>query len=182
MAKVKTSGVEDQLSVVAQLLTDTQKNITVLQKVMENVKLDKEEYKRYFLLASKSTIEEMKSVTGQEIAMMELISKGIVTMQEDSTQSIQTALSDALAKIEQATTKRVATAKQVYWLAGIVAIVLGTAVVSLEINRGFDSRIIQESLEKTKEAEYMTQELLQWMRENPKDAKKFKQWYKVNKQ
>ncbi|MGM1427986.1 hypothetical protein ACS126_01920 [Sphingobacterium lactis] len=35
-------------------------------------------------------------------------------------------------------------AKQVYWLAGIVAIVLGITTVFLEVNRSIDKRTITE--------------------------------------
>lgn len=173
MAKVRTSAAEDQLSVVAQLLIDTQKNIVILHDSMTKLQLDKEAYKRYFLSASQSAVEEIKSVTGEEIATMERISKEVVSRQEESIKSIQQALTNALSKIEQATVKKVTTAKQVYWLAGII----GISVISLEVNRGFDRKLIQESLEKTKEAEFMRMELIQWMNENPKDAKKFKEWY-----
>lgn len=63
----------------------------------------------------------------------------------------------------------------------MIAIVLGISIVSLEINRGYDRKIIQESLEKTKEAEFIRMKFIQWMNENPKDAKEFKEWYKKEK-
>lgn len=182
MAKVKTTATEDQLSVVAQLLIDTQKNIIVLHDTMTKLQLDKDTYKRYFLSASQTAAEEIKLVTGQEIATMECISKEVVSRQEASMQSMEKALASALNSIEQATLKKVTAARQVYWLAGIVAIVLGIAVLSLEVNRGYDRKVIQESLEKTKQAEFMRMELIQWMNENPKDAKKFKEWYNKGKE
>jgi len=49
-----------------------------------------------------------------------------------------------LSKIENATEQKIKTAKQVYWLAGIVAIVLGITTVFLEINRSIDKKTIAE--------------------------------------
>jgi len=45
MAKVKTSEIEDQLSVIAHLLTETEKNIKVLQKTADDLNLNKENYR-----------------------------------------------------------------------------------------------------------------------------------------
>lgn len=178
MAKVKTSEIEDQLSVIAHLLTETEKNIKVLQKTADDINLNKESYKAFFVQSVRASTETIKSVTSQEIIYMSKISDNVADNQNKAIASINKTLEIALSKIENATEQKIKTAKQVYWLAGIVAIVLGITTIFLEINRSIDKNIISEAVKSKAEVEAWKADLKQWMRDNPKDAKSFIEWNK----
>jgi len=178
MAKVKTSEIENQLSVIAHLLTETEKNIKVLQKTADDLNLNKEAYKAFFVQSIRASTETIKSVTSQEIASMGKVSDSVVENQNKAISSINKTLEIALSKIENATEQKIKTAKQVYWLAGIVAIVLGITTVFLGINRSIDKKTIAESVQGKAEVEAWKADLKQWMSENPKDAKSFIEWAK----
>lgn len=143
MAKVKTSEIEDQLSVIAHLLTETEKNTKVLQKTADDLNLNKDAYRAFFVQSMRASIKTIKSVISQEIASMAKVSDSVVENQKKQ-QHLSKTLEIALSKIENATEQKIKTAKQVYWLAGIVAIVLGITTVFLEVNRSIDKRTITE--------------------------------------
>lgn len=178
MAKVKTSEIEDQLSVIAHLLTETEKSIKVLQKTADDINLNKEAYKTFFVQSMTASTETIKSVTSQEIMSMSKISDNVADNQNKVIASINKTLEIALSKIENATEQKIKTAKQVYWLAGIVAIVLGITTVFLEINRSIDKKTIAAAVQGKAEVEVWKVDLKQWMSENPKDAKSFIEWTK----
>lgn len=108
---------------------------------------------------------------------MNKISSDIKSLQSSSIQNIEKALQIALVKIEQATERKIKTAKQVYWLAGIVAIVLGITTVFLEVTRSIDKTTIAEAIQGKAEVEVWKTDLEQWMKENPKTSRHFKEWY-----
>lgn len=56
---------------------------------------------------------------------MEKISKDVKENQNKAIQNINKSLEVALYKIEKATEQKIKTSKQVYWLVGVVAILLG---------------------------------------------------------
>lgn len=178
MAKVKTSEIEDQLSVISHLLTETERNIKVLQKTAGDLSLNKEAYTAFFIQSMRTSTETIKSVTSQEIACMSKISNNVIENQNKAIASINKTLEIALTKIENATEHKIKTAKQVYWLAGIVAVVLGITTIFLEITRSIDKEIIAEAVQGKAEVEAWKADLKQWMSENPKDAKSFIGWAK----
>ena len=92
MAKVKTSEIEDQLSVIAHLLTETEKNIKVLQKTADDLNLNKEAYKTFFVQSMRVSTETIKSVTSQEIASMGKVSDSVVEDQNKAITSINKTL------------------------------------------------------------------------------------------
>jgi len=150
----------------------------VLQKTADDISSNKEVYKAFFVQSMKASAETIKSVTSQEIASMGKVSDSVVENQNTAIASINKTLQIALSKIENATEQKIKTAKQVYWLAGIVAIVLGITTVFLEINRSIDKKTIAESVQGKAEVEAWKADLKQWMSENPKDAKSFIEWAK----
>lgn len=178
MAKVKTSEQEEQLSVIAHLLSETQKNVKELRSTVDDLSLNKDSYKAFFIEAVRTSSNNIKSITAEEIFSMEKISKDVKENQDKALQSINKSLEVALYKIEKATEQKIKTAKQVYWLAGIVAIVLGITTVFLEVNRSIDKRIITEAAQGKFEVESWKADLKQWMKENPRDAKSFIEWSK----
>jgi uncharacterized membrane protein len=178
MAKVRTSEIEDQLSVIAHLLTETEKNIKVLQKTADDLNLNKEAYKAFFVQSMRASTETIKSVTSQEIISMSKISDNVEDNQNKAIASINKTLQIALTKIEHATEQKIKKSKQVYLLAGIVAVVLGITTIFLEINRSIDKKTIAEAVQGKAEVEAWKADLKQWMSQNPKDAKSFIDWVK----
>jgi len=92
MAKVKTSEIEDQLSVIAHLLTETEKSIKVLQKTADDINLNKEAYKDFFVQSMRASTETIKSVTSQEIMSMSKISDNVADNQNKVIVSINKTL------------------------------------------------------------------------------------------
>ena len=82
MAKVKTSEIEDQLSVIAHLLTETEKNTKVLQKTADDLNLNKDAYRAFFVQSMRASIKTIKSVISQEIASMAKVSDSVVENQK----------------------------------------------------------------------------------------------------
>jgi|SRR5690606_3384099 len=178
MAKIRTNENEEQLSVIAQLLSETQKSITELNKTAYKLGENQEVYRRFYEKSIEASSQQIKAVTSQEINAMSKISSDIQSLQNSSIQKIEKALQIALVKIEQATEKKVQTAKQVYWFAGVVAFIVGICVVFLAVIRTMDKNTIAEAVQTKAEAEAWKAELQQWMNENPKDAKSFIKWAK----
>lgn len=178
MAKVKTSDQEEQLSVIAHLLNETQKNVKELRNTVDDLSLNKDSYKSFFIEAVRTSTNNIKAITTQEITSMEKISKDVKENQDKALQSINKSLEVALYKIEKATEQKIKNAKQVYWLAGIVALVLGISTIFLEITRSIDKETVTEAIQGKAEVEAWKADLKQWMKENPKDAKSFIEWSK----
>lgn len=177
MAKIRTNENEEQLSVIAHLLSETQQSITELNKATHKLEQNQEVYRRFFEKSTETSCQQIKAVTSQEITAMNKISSDIKSLQSSSIQNIEKALQIALVKIEQATERKIKTAKQVYWLAGIVAIVLGITTVFLEVTRNIDKTTIAEAIQGKAEVEVWKTDLEQWMKENPKTSRHFKEWY-----
>ena len=178
MAKVRTSEIDDQLSVITHLLSETEKNVKSLHRASEDLKQNKENYAAFFNRVVISSSEKIKSITSAEIESMNRISANVIESQNQAISSINKTLEIALSKIENATEQKIKTAKQVYLLASIVAIVLGITTIFLEINRSIDKKTIAEAVQGKVEVEAWKADLKQWMSENPKDSKSFIEWAK----
>jgi|SRR5690606_33562131 len=178
MAKVKAAETEEQIAVIAQLLSDTQKNIQQLRKATEEISANKELYKTSFELATKTTTESLKAFTAQEITSMNQASRNVVRTCEESIKKIRETSGIALNEIQNTSKQKIREAKQVYWLAGIVALVLGITTIFLEVNRSIDKETIAKAIQERETIESWKLDLKQWMEENPKDSKSFLDWMK----
>src|SRR5690606_24212872 len=96
MAKIRTNENEEQLSVIAQLLSETQKSITELNKTAYKLGENQEVYRRFYEKSIEASSQQIKAVTSQEINAMSKISSDIQSLQNSSIQKIEKALQIAL--------------------------------------------------------------------------------------
>jgi len=178
MAKIKTSEHEEQLSVIAKLLIETDKNVKELKKAQDKISENKELYELYFENAIKSTVNKIDSLTSLKIREINQISDNISQSHTEAIQQIKNSAYETIKDIREMSEKKIKSAKQTYWFTGIIAVVLGIATIMIEVNRSVDEKMITEAVRAKAEVEAWKLDLKEWMRDNPKDAKSFIDWTK----
>lgn len=178
MAKIKTTVHEDQLSVIAQELQQTQEivrnlgatvfkmtqNQAVYQKILENERVE----------SSKS----VKSVISQEISSLNKITRDIVSLEQRANENIQKTTLKALNEVKDAVLAKNKTSQQMIWMLGICGILVALVTIALQVTRSFDKSTITGAIEEKAKYESLMFDLKQWAKENPRDARSFNQWLK----
>jgi len=178
MAKIKTSEHEDQLSVIAQLLIETDKNIKELGKATHEINENKELYKVYFENAIEHTVKTLNELTTLKMREMNQISSSIAKSHAEAMQQIKNSADETIKNVREMSEQKIKSSKQSFWFVASIGAVLAIATITLEVNRGIDKKTISEAVRVKAEADAWKVDLKQWMDENPKDAKSFIEWYK----
>lgn len=178
MAKIKTTQNEDDLSVISEEI----KRIAVIVENLGNQVSKMEQNKAlYSDLLEKERVrssESLKYVISQEIANLNGVSRDIVALEQKATESIQKTSSLALQEVKNRVFEKVKASKQMIWTLGIGGILVALATIAILVTRSFDKNTIVESLQEKAKYEYLMNDLKQWAKENPNDAKSFNQWLK----
>jgi len=178
MAKIKTSEHEDQLSVIAQLLIETDKNIKELGKATYEINENKELYKVYFENAIEHTVKTLNELTTLKMREMNQISTSIAKSHAEAMQQIKNSADETIKNVREMSEQKIKSSKQSFWFVASIGAVLAIATITLEVNRSIDKKTISEAVRVKAEADAWKVDLKQWMDQNPKDAKSFIEWYK----
>jgi len=178
MAKIKTTAYEEQLSVIAQELQQTQEVVKGLESIVLKMTQNQAMYQQILENERIASSKTIKSVISQEISSLNGITRDIVSLEQRVNENIQKTSLKALAEVKDAVLAKNKSSKQVVWMLGICGILVALAAIALQVTRSFDKSTITGAIEEKAKYEWLMLDLKRWAKENPRDAKSFNQWIK----
>jgi len=178
MAKVKASQSEDNLSVISEELKQMQIITRGLEANISNLTQNQAVYQRVLQSESIETAKRLKLVISQEIGSLNKITEDIVSLEKRVQESIKKTSFNALQEVKDAVLIKSKTSKQIVWMLGICGILLALATIGLLVKQSIDQKTIAGAIEEKAKYEFLMNDLKQWAKDNPKDAKSFSNWSK----
>ena len=178
MAKIKTTAHEDNLSVIAEELKQMQE---IVQNLENNISKSTQNQAVYQRVLENERIESMKTlklVISQEIASLNGIRRDIVSLEQRVQESIKKTSLNALQEVKGAVLIKSKTSKQVIWMLGICGILVALATIGSLVKQSSDQETITGAIEQKAKYECLMNDLKEWAKDNPRDAKSFTQWAK----
>lgn len=178
MAKIKTTAHEDDLSVIAEELKKVQEIVRDLGESVSKSTQNQAVYQRVLENERIESIKTLRSVISQEITALNKITRDIVSLEQRVQENIQKTSLNALQEVKDAVLIKSKTSKNMVWMLGICGILVALVTIGILVKQNFDKNTITGAIEEKAKYEYLMNDLKQWAKENPKDAKSFIDWGK----
>lgn len=176
MAKVKTSAHEDDLSVIAEELKKVQEIVRDLGESVSKSTQNQAVYQRVLENERNESVKILKSVISQEIASLNGIRRDTVSLEQRVQENIQKTSLNALQEVKDAVLIKSKISKNMVWMLGICGILVALVTIGVLVKQSIDQKTIAGAIEEKAKYEYLMNDLKQWAKENPRDAKSFVNW------
>lgn len=176
MAKIKTTAHEDDLSVIAEELKKVQEIVRDLGESVSKSTQNQAVYQRVLENERIESIKTLRSVISQEITALNKITRDIVSLEQRVQENIQKTSLNALQEVKDAVLIKSKRSKNMVWMLGICGILVALVTIGILVKQNFDKNTLTGAIEEKAKYEYLMNDLKQWAKENPKDAKSFIDW------
>lgn len=178
MAKIKTTAHEDDLSVIAEELKKVQEIVRDLGESVSKSTQNQAVYQRVLENERNESAKTLKSVISQEIASLNGVRRDIVSLEQRVQENIKKTSLNTLQEVKDAVLIKYSTSKNIVWMLGICGILFSLVTIGVLVKQSSDQETIAGAIEQKAKYEYLMNDLKQWAKDNPRDAKSFNQWVK----
>lgn len=176
MAKVKTTEIDDQLSVI---LNQTKESGEFVKEANRTIELFKRQMAHFSAETVNMHESKAKELNGLIEANLRLFGGEIKRTAEtlsNATATIGHTKEQAIAEIKRVAETKMTYSKFTIWIASVAAIVMVGLIGWVEIERRIDVGTINEAKQTAVNATNLNAKWIEWLNKNPKNKAAFIEW------